>query len=227
MARFEPVDLQAALRHLRNVPGPMTDLIRHHGPPELRRSRNSFASLTRAIISQQLNGKAADTILSRFLAIYAAEPASRRSRSASPISSQKRRFPRPEQVRQTSVETLRGAGLSRAKAASVRDLAQKYCDGTLVPRRFSSMEPETLRETLTQVRGIGPWSVDMFLIFALLRPDILPVGDLGVRKGMQTYFDLPELPVAGEMETLAAPWQPYRSVASWYMWRLVDAGFPD
>jgi DNA-3-methyladenine glycosylase II len=88
------------------------------------------------------------------------------------------------------------------------------------------MDELALKDVLTRIRGIGPWSVDMFLIFGLLRPDVLPVGDLGVQKGMQAYFGLRALPASPRMIELAAPWRPYRSVASWYMWRLVESGLP-
>ncbi|WP_428267189.1 DNA-3-methyladenine glycosylase family protein [Haliangium sp.] len=203
------VDMPAALRHLRRVPGPMKALIRRHGAPPLSKTRNSFASLGRAIVSQQLSGKAADTIYGRFLALYP-----------------RRRFPRPDELLATPIETLRGAGLSRAKASSLHDLAAKFQDGTVIPRRFVHMDEDGLRAMLTQVKGIGPWSVDMFLIFGLMRPDVLPVGDLGVRKGVQAYFGTEALPDAEEMTALSEGWRPYRSVASWYMWRVVEEGLP-
>lgn len=187
----------------------MRALITRHGAPALRRTRNSFESLGRAIIYQQLSGRAAGTIYGRFLALFP-----------------RNRFPRPSQLAATPVEVLRGVGLSRAKVAALHDLASKFGDGSVQPRRFGRMDEDALRQALTRVRGIGPWSVDMFLIFGLLRPDVLPVGDLGVRKGMQLYFGLPGLPAPAEMHALAAPWQPYRSVASWYMWRLVENGLP-
>jgi DNA-3-methyladenine glycosylase II len=203
------IDLPAALRHLRRVQGPMRALIARHGAPALRRTRNSFESLGRAIIYQQLSGSAAGTIYRRFLALYP-----------------QARFPRPEALLATPFETLRGVGLSRAKALALHDLAAKLADGTVRPRAFARMDEDALRQALTQVRGIGPWSVDMFLIFGLLRPDVLPVGDLGVRKGMQLYFGLSDLPAPPAMQALAEPWRPYRSAASWYMWRVVENGLP-
>lgn len=187
----------------------MRGLIARHGAPALRRTRNSFESLGRAIIYQQLSGQAAGTIYGRFLALYP-----------------RNRFPRPAQLAATTAEVLRGVGLSRAKVAALHDLASKFGHGSVQPRRFGRMDEQALRQMLTQIRGIGPWSVDMFLIFGLLRPDVLPVGDLGVRKGMQLYFGLPDLPMPADMHALAAPWQPYRSVASWYMWRVVENGLP-
>lgn len=206
----QPVlDITAAMAHLRTVKGPMRALIRQHGAPELRRTRDSFASLGRTIIYQQLSGKAAGTIYQRFLGLY-------------PV----RRFPRPAALLATPLETLRSAGVSQAKALSLHDLARKFSDGTVQPRRFSRMDEAALKQALTCIRGLGPWSVDMFLIFGLLRPDVLPVGDLGVQKGMQAYFGLDALPGPGQMAALAEPWRPYRSVASWYMWRLLENGMP-
>jgi DNA-3-methyladenine glycosylase II len=204
------LDLTAALKHLRRVEGPMAALIGRHGRPDFRRTRDSFASLGRAIIYQQLSGKAAETIYRRFLALYS--PA---------------RFPRPAQLLATTQERLRSVGVSRAKASYLLDLAQKYADGTIEPRRFTQLDNQALGAMLTQVKGIGPWSVDMFLMFDLQRPDILPVGDLGVRKGMQRYFALSDLPAPKQMTELAAPWQPFRSVAAWYMWRVAENGLPE
>jgi DNA-3-methyladenine glycosylase II len=201
--------LPAALRHLRRAHGPMRALIARHGAPALQRTRNSFQSLGRAIIYQQLSGSAAGTIYRRFLALYPQQ-----------------RFPRPDVLLATPFETLRSAGLSRAKTASLLDLAAKFADGTVRPRMFSRMDEEALRQALTQVRGIGPWSVDMFMMFGLLRPDVLPVGDLGVRKGMELYFGLSGLPAPAEMYELAEPWRPFRTAASWYMWRAVENGLP-
>ncbi|GAB4524711.1 MAG: DNA-3-methyladenine glycosylase [Haliangiales bacterium] len=203
------IDLPRALAHLRQLTDPMPALVERHGAPDWRRTRNSFASLGRAIIYQQLTGKAAETIYQRVLALFP-----------------RRRFPRPEALLATSPETLRGAGLSRAKCAALLDLAEKFCDGTITPRRFAALDNRALHAMLTQVRGIGPWSVDMFLMSGLLRPDVLPVGDLGVRKGMQTYFATAALPSPTEMSALAEPWRPYRSVASWYMWRVAEHGLP-
>ena len=171
----------------------MAALIARHGAPDWRRTKNSFASLGRSIIYQQLSGKAAGTIYGRVLDLFP-----------------RRRFPRPEVLLATDPDRLRSAGLSRAKTAALLDLAAKFCDGTVTPRRFGRLDNDALQAMLTQVKGIGPWSVDMFLMFGLLRPDVLPVGDLGVRKGMQTYFDLDELPAPGELAVLTRHRPPRR-----------------
>ncbi len=187
----------------------MATLIDRHGPPNLRRTRNAFASLGRSIIHQQLSTKSAAAIYRRFLGHFP-----------------RGRFPSPEMLAATSAAQLRAVGLSAAKAAYLHDLAARFADGTLTPRRFAAMTDVELAEVLMQVKGIGPWSVDMFLLFGLCRRDILPVGDLGVKQGMKLYFDLEARPSAAEMRVLAAQWQPYRSFASWYMWRLLEDGMP-
>lgn len=194
--------LPAALRHLGRIDRRFAELAGRHGPPSYRRTRNSFESLARAIVSQQLSPAAARTIYRRLLGLYSG------------------RLPRPAVVAATPVASLRGAGLSGAKAASVLDLSGRFADGRLAGRHFARWDDARIASELTKVRGIGPWSVDMFLMFGLMRPDVLPVGDLGVRKGMQRFFELGAHPKAAEMEALAAPWQPYRSAASWYMWRV-------
>jgi DNA-3-methyladenine glycosylase II len=193
-----------ALRHLGRVDPRFCALARRHGPPGIRRSRNHFRSLVRAVIGQQLSGAAAATIWRRFCRSFDGP------------------FPRPERVLAVPEVTLRGAGLSRAKARTVRDLAAKLTDGTIPRRRLGSAPDAEVRASLTQVVGIGDWTVDMFLIFALARPDVLPVGDLGVRKGVARHFDLPALPDPSTMQALTTPWRPHRSVGVWYMWRLLE-----
>lgn len=204
------LDLKEALRHLKRVDGPMAQLIRIHGCPEFKRTRNTFASLGRAIVYQQLSGKAAGTIYGRFLDLFP-----------------QRRFPRPDQLLKVPAAKLRTAGLSRAKATYLLDLAKRFTDGTVQPRHFRDASDDEIADTLLEVKGIGQWSVDMFMMFGLNRPDVLPVGDLGVRKGVRTYFELDELPDADEMIELAEPWRPFRSVACWYMWRIAENGLPD
>jgi len=168
-------------------------------------TKNAVQSLARAIVSQQLSGKAADTIWGRVLDLYP-----------------RRVFPAPAAILATPDAKLRGAGLSGAKAAAIKDLARHVVEEKLVPRKLGTLTDDEISAVLLPVRGIGPWSVDMFLMFALARPDVLPVGDLGVRKGMQKHFKLRTLPEPERMIKLAAPWRPFRSVAAWYMWRLLE-----
>lgn len=204
-----PPYLTAALRHLRSTGRAMPALIRTHGRPRLARTRNAFQTLGRSIVYQQLATAAASTIYRRFLALYPGK-----------------RFPTPARLLATPMDRLRAAGLSRGKALSLLDLASHFADGRVAPRRFRGATDEEIADMLLPVRGIGPWSVDMFLVFGLNRPDVLPVGDLGVRKGMQLYFGTRALPKPDRMEKLARPWRPYRSVASWYMYRVVEEGMP-
>jgi DNA-3-methyladenine glycosylase II len=203
------VDLKEALAHLRAAPGPMARLIDVHGAPELRRTRNAFQSLGRAIVYQQLSGKAAGTIYGRFLKLCPGG-----------------RFPKPDVLASMNHSELRSAGLSNAKASYLLDLAAHFDDGRITTRRFNRMSNDEIREALIKVKGVGPWSVDMFLMFGLNRPDVLPVGDLGVQGGMQTYFGLRSLPKPVRMHELAESWQPHRTVASWYMWRVRENGLP-
>jgi DNA-3-methyladenine glycosylase II len=121
------------------------------------------------------------------------------------------------------LERLRACGLSAAKAAALRDLAAHVADRRLRPAALWNLPDEAVAEALLPVRGIGPWSVDMFLMFALCRLDVLPVGDLGVRKGMQQHFRLRSLPEPDRMRQLARPWEPFRSVGAWYMWRVLES----
>jgi len=180
----------------------MKELVCAHAPPEYSRTRNSFQTLVRAIVGQQLSGKAARTIYDRFAKLSGRV--------------------NPATVSQISTADLRAVGLSRSKAEFLHCLASAYLEGTINPRRFARMSDDALRTSLTHVKGLGIWTVDMFLIFGLLREDVLPTGDLGIRKGMQRVFDLSDLPKASRMTELAAPWQPYRSVACHYLWHAVD-----
>jgi len=199
------IDWQPALHHLRTADAKLAPVIDRHGEPTITPTTDAVRSLARAIVSQQLSGKAAATIWERVLALYPG-----------------RRFPRAAAILATPDAALRAAGLSGAKAAALKDLARHVVDKKLVPARLPAATDEEVAAMLLPVRGIGPWSVDMFLMFALARLDVLPVGDLGIRKGMQRHFGLRKLPEAERMTKLAAPWRPYRSVAAWYMWRLLE-----
>lgn len=201
-----PPDWSPAVTHLSAADPRLVPVIDRHGHPTIAPSGNAVHSLARAIVSQQLSGKAADTIWGRFLDLFP-----------------RRTFPSAAVLHATPVDKLRGAGLSGAKAAAILDLARHVLDKKLVPARLPTATDQEVAAMLLPVRGIGPWSVDMFLMFALARPDVLPVGDLGIRKGMQLHFGLRKLPEAERMIKLAAPWRPYRSIASWYMWRLLES----
>jgi DNA-3-methyladenine glycosylase II len=199
------VDWTPALDHLAKADPKLRPLIDRHGHPTLRPTRNAVQSLARAIVGQQLSPRAADTIWQRVLTIYDGA------------------FPRPDALLATPDETLRAAGLSGAKTAALKDLARHVVEERLVPRKLARATDAEVAAMLLPVRGIGPWSVDMFLMFALARPDVLPTGDLGVKKGMQLHFRLRKLPTPERMTELAAPWRPFRSIGSWYMWRLLES----
>ncbi len=198
-------DWSDALAHLRSKDPRLAPVIERHGHPTIAPRKDPVQSLARAIVSQQLSGKAADTIWGRFVALYP-----------------KGKFPAPDTILATPDEKLRAAGLSGAKAAAIKDLARHVIEKKVVPAKLPKLTDEEVTAMLLPVRGIGPWSVDMFLMFFLARPDVLPVGDLGIKKGMQKHFGLRKLPEAYRMIELAAPWRPYRTIASWYMWRLLE-----
>jgi DNA-3-methyladenine glycosylase II len=179
-------------------------VIRRHGPCGLRPHTRYFETLIRSVISQQLSTKAAETIFKRFKALYA--PA---------------RFPKPEEILATPDEMLRATGMSNSKVSFVKDLVVKTQDGTLKFNSLARMDDQEVIEMLTRVKGIGVWTVHMFLIFSLGRLNILPVGDLGIRRGIERLYGLNHLPEAEEIEHIAEEnrWHPYCSVVSWYLWR--------
>lgn len=173
-----------------------------------------FQALCRTIIYQQLAGTAAKAIFTRFLALFPPPPTWRGAADAY--------FPEPARLLQASLEQLRAIGLSERKASYLQDLAAKVVDGTLELHRFHELPDEVIAQQLLAVRGIGQWTVDMHLMFQLDRKDVLPVGDLGVRKGVMRHFGLRALPTPDEMRALTERWRPYRSLGSWLMWAAAD-----
>jgi DNA-3-methyladenine glycosylase II len=182
-------------------------IIKRHGRCGLRidRAPDIYCGLIQAIVSQQLSTKAAATIYARFRALLPGDA-----------------DPTPHAVLPLSDETLRAVGLSRQKISYLRDLSHRMVDGSLQPDALSSLGDQAVVDMLTQVKGIGRWTADMILIFRLLRPDILPVGDLGIVKAIQKAYGLRKPPDARRMLKIAEPWRPYRSVASWYLWASLD-----
>lgn len=195
---------QEAERHLREADPTLGALVALHGPCRLKPDENLFEGLCDAIVSQQLSVKAANTIFARFHALYPHGPT-------------------PEAVLETPVETLRGVGFSRAKAAYVHDLSRRVLEGSLQLDRLPALDDAQIIAELTAVKGIGRWTTEMILIFHLNRPDVLPVDDLGIREGFKRAYGLPERPAPAEMARIAEPWRPWRSVGSWYIWRALDA----
>lgn len=196
----------ASLNHLAKLPH-FKALIKKHGPPDFARYHGKariFTAILRSIISQQISTKAAASIRARFLALF-------------PKSG-----PTPDLLLATPIETLRTAGLSAQKISYMRDAAEKFIDGTINPRNFKKMSSEDIIDHLVQIKGVGVWTAHMLLIFTLQRPDILPTGDLGIKKGFQKVFKLRSLPDHTKMEKLAKDWRDHASVASWYLWRSID-----
>jgi DNA-3-methyladenine glycosylase II len=209
MARTHyPVDADEVMRELCRVDRHLARVIRTVGsfPTKKKKPQTPFESLLRAIVYQQLAGKAAATIFGRVKAIGS-----------------NGNCPTPEEILRASRAKLRRAGLSRQKIAAVRDLAKKTIDGTVPPlARIRRMTEEEILERLTQVRGIGEWSVHMFLMFQLGRPDVLPIHDYGIRKGFQHIYGLEDEPKPQAVLEHGERWRPYRSIASWYLWRAVE-----
>ncbi len=203
------MNISAAVRHLKRADPVMRRIIEREGPCRFRREyeKDELGALVDAIIYQQLAYKAAATIAGRFRQIYAGD------------GHAKGRLPRPAELAATPARKLRAAGLSRQKIGYLRDLAQKAARGDLKLGRFAGMSDAEVAENITQVKGIGPWTADMFAMFSLNRPDVLPVGDLGLQYGIKEAYGLRKLPSAERMLKMAEPWRPYRSVATWYLWQ--------
>jgi DNA-3-methyladenine glycosylase II len=197
-------DWSDALAHLASADLRLAPLIAKHGAPDIAPRTDPIGSLARAIVGQQLSTAAASTIWGRVIAYYGGK------------------LPAAAAIVATPDADLRAAGLSGAKTAALKDLAQHVIDRKLVPARLPKATDDEVAAMLLPVRGIGRWFVDMCRMFSLARPDVLPVGDLGIRRGMQKHFRLRSLPEADKMTKLAAPWRPFRTVASWYMWRLLE-----
>ena len=200
-------DAAKAIRHLKSADARLGALITKLGPYKfaLRPTRSIFEALLNSIVYQQLNGKAAATIHGRVLALFP------------------RKHPTPAALLALSDPALRAAGLSRNKLAALRDLAAKTLDGT-VPTFAAAhrLSDDKLVERLTAVRGIGPWTVHMLLIFRMGRPDVLPTGDYAIRKGFQLLHQKRREPTPAHIVKHAERWRPYRTVASWYLWRSLD-----
>lgn len=203
-----PYDADEACAILRRKDRQLAKVIKAVGACSIlsRERMTPFAALMRSIVYQQLSGKAAGTIWGRVL-------------DACPCKG----LPGPDVVLSVDYAALRAAGLSNNKALAVHDLAEKVLSGVVPDRRkLNRMEDEAIVERLTDVRGIGRWTVEMMLMFHLGRPDVFPVGDLGVRKGIAVTYGLDEPPEGEALEAYGDRWRPYRSVGSWYMWRALE-----
>ena len=199
--RLDPAGLEQGRRHLRRRDPRLAGVIRRVGPCGIEPLGDPYRALLRSVIHQQLAGKAAAAIAGRLKARY------------------RGRYPRPDVLLEASEAELREVGLSRQKAASLRAIATAFADGSLDNRRLRRMDDQAVVDAVTRLRGIGEWTAHMLLMFSLGRPDVLPVGDYGVRKGAMQLYRLDHLPKPAELEALTESWRPWRSVGSWYLWR--------
>jgi DNA-3-methyladenine glycosylase II len=185
-------------------------LIRSYPDIHLKRRSDAFTTLARAIVGQQISVKAADTIWWRLVAAVSDAP--------------RRGFPRLDPARIAAIGhlPLRGCGLSQRKAEYLTDLADHFASGRLDPRHWKTLDDEALIAALVDVKGIGRWTAEMFLIFHELRPDVLPVDDIGLQRAIALHYNRGERLSIAAMREMALVWQPYRSVATWYLWRSLD-----
>ena len=195
--------MKKALTHLKNSDVILASIIERVGPCRISYHDPTFEALARSIVFQQLSTKAARTIYGRLAEVAGGAVT-------------------PEAIRNLSVAEMRQAGLSKQKIGYIRDLAEHAVSGTLDFARFPEMSDEEIIVVLTDIKGIGVWTAHMFLLFALRRPNILPVGDFGVRSAIRRAYRKRKLPTAKEIEKLAKSWHPYCSFASWYLWRSLD-----
>jgi DNA-3-methyladenine glycosylase II len=196
--------IQQALRHIRRRDPIMRDVIRKAGPFTMRPNRNRFRALVSSILSQQISGKAAASIKARLVEHVKPDQIS------------------PQSIARLTPDRLRTVGVSNQKARYLLDLAERVVSGELRLDRISRMRDEEVIEALIQVKGIGVWTAQMFLIFSLGRPDVFPHDDLGVRMAIRNLYGLEDLPTKEVSHKIAEPWRPYASVASWYCWRSLE-----
>ena len=187
------------MRRLVDEQGPLGEEERRRGRP-----REAYGALLRSIVGQQLSTKAARTIYERLTALFDG------------------RTPTPAELLAADPEKVRSAGLSRPKVGYLRSLAEHVESGELALDRLTELPDDEVSEQLTAVKGLGQWTADMFLIFHLRRPDVLPVGDLGIRRAVERAYGLPEIPDAAQVLEIGEPWRPHRSLASLYLWRSLD-----
>lgn len=194
------------LSHFKQRDPKMSSVIQKVGPFRLQRNRKYFMVLSRSIISQQISVSAAESIYRRFQKLFDG------------------RTPTPERVAGLKDESLRTAGLSRQKVAYIKDLSRHFLDGTIRSRQMIYLGNEEIIDRLTQVHGIGRWTVEMFLIFSLNRLDVLPVDDLGLRVAVQNIYGMKARPNAKRLRAIGKKWSPLETVGTWYAWRSLDTG---
>ena len=206
-AQRRDVAARAAIRHLSRVDKRLGAMIKAIGPFRPEIDSDPFHTLVGSIVQQQISMSAAAAVQRRLLALCPG------------------RRVRPEDILNLSDDELRSAGLSRQKARYLRSLAEHFASGELSTRKLRKMSDEEVIEATTRVVGIGRWTAEMLLIFCLERPDVWPVDDLGLRKAAQVFFQMPEMPAPKALLPLGEPWRPYRTYASWYLWRSLEGPF--
>jgi DNA-3-methyladenine glycosylase II len=202
----------------------MARLVAAHGlPPEREETDSPFLMLARSIVFQQLSGKAAGTIFRRFVALFDPAGPSNPPETAEAITAM---FPTPAALLAKTDEELRSAGISRQKAAALRSLSEHFLSGELGSEAFDQWDDEEIITHLTRVRGIGRWSAEMFLMFQLGRPDVLPVNDVGVNRAIMKLYGLGAMPKPAEVLRIGESWHPFASPACWYLWQSEDVPLP-
>ena len=199
----EPAGMKKAINHLKKSDPVLAAIIERIGPFRMQYGEPTFHALAEAILYQQLNGKAAVTIFNRFTAL-----------AGDPLT--------PEGILKLTDAEMRGVGLSRQKTAYLRDLSEKTAAGLLEFERMQELTEQEVIAHLTQVKGVGVWTAHMFLMFTLRRPNVLPTGDFGVQMAIKKHYNKRKMPKPLQMEKIAKCWEPYRSIACWYLWRSLD-----
>ena len=201
------INIEDALKHLAGSDRRFSKLIKKFGSPNFEPQDNYFKSLVRSIIYQQLSGKSAFAIYSRLLKLF-------------PVD----QFPSPNELLLISDQIYRDIGLSKQKAIYIKEIAKAFKSKTVQSDKLKEMTNDRIRNDLIKIKGIGPWTIDMFLMFTLNRPDILPTGDLGIQKGLMLLLGRQKILSQESMLSHSKKWKPYRTLASLYLWKIVDEG---
>lgn len=206
--KTKPLSIKKAVKYLMKSDPELIPLLDAFKIQDLQPETDYFKSLTRSIVYQQLSGKAAKTILDRFILLY-----------------KDKSYPTPVDVINIDHEKLRSVGLSNSKAQYIKNIAHAFLDNPDTYDSLEKMDDQDIIDTLITIKGVGPWTAQMFLMFTLNRPDVFPVTDLGVQKGFKHYYKLSEMPTPGQMLKKSEQWAPYRTVVSLYFWRLLEGPF--
>ena len=206
--KTKPLSIKKAVKYLRQFDPELIPLLDAFKIQDLQPETDYFKSLTRSIVYQQLSGKAAKTISDRFILLY-----------------KDKSYPTPVDVINIDHEKLRSVGLSNSKAQYIKNIAHAFLDNPDTYDSLEKMDDQDIIDTLITIKGVGPWTAQMFLMFTLNRPDVFPVTDLGVQKGFKHYYKLSEMPTPGQMLKKSEQWAPYRTVVSLYFWRLLEGPF--